>query len=387
LKQRLQAHWGFIVFLLLTLPSFVRVWTTAGGGHFEIFSEGARQLWNGTNPYDNEWMSGKWIYSPPTGYFFFSIFAYLKPQIGALLYMLASYALLIVGGQYFVRELRLAAREQSLFWILIANEAIGSILNTRLEVWIVGSSMLSSALIMRSSRTFLSAMLMAIPTVFKIQTLASAGLMALHFITTRTKRLWLVGFAFVSLVMVASPIAVRGLSGAIQDYRDWRSTLGPHLEGTYQDFPHFYRFLAQVFHLPLTLAEVQALGLVVAAIFAIVVFVSHRFNTARESLLLCLALGSTFATSFSPMSQSAAYILWAPLLAIALRPQSRNWAIIGIAWILVSGLSSDFVPPHVKSQFTPLALKSLGPILLGVWVVYSTFLESYRFKMRLKARS
>jgi len=363
--KKIKSHWGLFLFLILTLPSFVRVFNTAGGGHFEIFREGARQLWAGTNPYDDNWHSGKWIYSPPTGYFFFSLFSYIDPKIGALLYMLASYTLFVAGAALFLRELKLSQRETGLFWVLVANEAIGAILNTRLELWITGSILMSAALLMSGSKTFLSAALLAIPTVFKIQSLAIVGLMTIHFLLARQKFLWIFSFVLVAVAISVSPALVRGIEGAILDYTQWQATLGPHLEGTYRDFQHIYRFISQVFNVDLSLANVKAIGLGVAGFFAALIVVSSRHSTKRETLYLCLVLGTCFATTFSPMSQSAGYILYAPLLAISLASPWRNYGVIGVSWLLVSGLSSDLVPRDVKLDLLPLALKSLGPLVLA----------------------
>jgi hypothetical protein len=104
-----------------------------------------------------------------------------------------------------------------------------------------------------------------------------------------------------------------------------------------------------------------------------------------EVLVRGLALGSAFVVIFSPASQSAAFILYAPLVmdyfrqgAVVPKRLQKVWIVgLVISWFFISLMYSDLVGFSVRTYAMEHALKPLGAlILLGFYIGFDVYLNS-----------
>lgn|GEM_PF-1453251 len=376
------ARFGWYFYLALSLTSLVALGRVPVGGHYDIFIRGTRAFLELGTPYGVHFNdSGWWFYSPSCALFFFSIFSPLPDALGQLAYVGGSWALFTWGLRALLRRFAasLSPRRESFFWFILTSEMIGAILNARIEIAMTGV-LFWAWLAMERERTVLAGVLTAMVTVWKFLTLPVAGLwMAIELLNRRSLR-FVLGFFGGAALWLILPFAVRPVNYMSAQYGQWLGSIGEVFKAQdepWRMFQHVYRFLDIALGIPLRFAQAQMLGAAIGGLLVAIAWQSQRQGRSTAHLrLLGLGLGMAHLNAFALTSQSAAYVSYAPLLLAALlgweslAPRLRRMGpwVIGVAYFSISLLYSDVVPRAWKAWAWMYSIKSLGIVLLAVWV-------------------
>lgn len=367
--------WGDWFFGAAALFSLIAVVRSGYSGHFEIFANSARLLWTGGNPYGISYPSGYWFYSPSCGLFFFALFAWLPYSLGVGLYLLASIGVLYAGLRALRRTAPLSERADQVFVWLLSSEVIGCALNARLELFLTGVLLLAFAALARGRGLIRAGLALGFVCVWKFTLLPVAGLWALAAWRDRGRRAFAGGLAAGLALSWLLPMLVRAPAEILPMHRDWDASLRAYVLGgeNWLGFQQLFAFAHRTLGVTLPFEAAQAIG--VLAAFALGIWAWRR--SARGEWLELATFGVAYSLILSPLSQSAGYLLYAPLLflAFARRGQSDRRAawgvVIAIAWFFVSAAYSDLVPRPVRLFFFEHAVKVLGVGLLTASVAWS----------------
>ena len=387
----LRRNWGFFVFVLGSLVSLAIVAKNPVGSHYQIFVAGARLLLAGQNPFTLEPLgaSGWWFYSPSCGLFYFSIFSIFPDRVGQFLFILSAVMLFTWGVQLLVEKFE-SRSFRNIFWLFLSSEMIGAILNTRVELFMVGAVLVSADWLWRSSQSrwkfWGASLLLTMVTVWKLLTLPVLGLLtAVTLVKDRSLRFFTAVLASTGF-WILSPFFVKPFSYVTSTYAEWLASMH-RLVGSSQlgdaanwtNYQHIYRFAMKMFGFSLTYNQAQVIGAITG--FALLVWlVSFALREKRLGhddfycLLWALAFGSLHQNVFMPTAQSAAYVSYAPLLFGALLLWSRaqgKWRYILLAtnlfsYFFVSLAYSDFVPKSFRAVIWTGAYKPMGCLVLGL---------------------
>jgi hypothetical protein len=372
-------RWGLWVFLTISLASLAKLAWSPVVGHYQIFIGATRALINGESPYFNTFNSpsGTWLYSPSCGLYFFRIFEWMPDRLGQWAFVALSWVVLFWGFWAFFEKsktfeaLRANPLAYNLFWLLSANEVIGAIANTRLEIVMVGVLLLSASHMQSLTATnWLSGIAIAKITLWKFVSLPSAALLMLVKPRALVPSL-ILGF----LIFVLLPVAQLGLSQGLNLHQVWLSAIkanaigeGSASQPVWLSFVHLYRTAYRVFDYQPQYFMAQLAGAAVAIGLAVFTVLKAR------KVEWALALGAFFSTALMPASQSAGYIQWLPLLGLGFLLASTSSGrqrrvmqfALAISFFFVSFLSSDFVPKAARAFSADYALKAVGSLVLVV---------------------
>ncbi len=342
-------------------------------GHFDIFRESARLIWAGQSPYGIAYPAGYFLYSPACAYFFYGLFAFFPYSLGLFLNMISS-TLVFSWGAW--RLLRVLGEKSihNIFFFLLSSEMIGSILNARIEVFIAGALLLALSFIVERRRLALAYFILALICNFKMLSFPTVGLLLLIQFFRRDWRC--MGIFFLSLcACYAAPSLVGGWAFLKVNHQILTKTLGPYMMGNWMEFQHIYHLLRSLSGYTLSFGQAQVFALS-AAIALAGFFIWMRKKVIFSELELWAAgLGSAFALLFSPMSQSAGYILYAPLLLACLRQahfaeRRSPWIAVAGGYFFISTAYSDLMPRVWREELFNFAIKPLGILILTFSLIF-----------------
>ena len=377
IQKHFFANWAFCFFVAVSISCIVRIFTGPLGGHCQIFFAAGRQVWNQIDPYGISYRSGFWIYSPSCALIFFAPFAFLPTWLGEGLYVLVSWGVFLLGANNLLDALEIKPNGRNVFWLITSSEMIGSLLNERLEIVLIGLMMWATPQIWRQKKMILASLCMAATCNWKMQMYPVAALTVVVWLlkerNLKFPLLLLGSLAFWYLI----PLALVPWNYIVEIYKHFPTALSQHMRITWPDFVHVYRFPRVALGWPIDFVLAQIISAGVGTSLAIYVALRVLKNPKEEGLDssygLAFALGALFAASFSPMAQSAGFILYVPLLAYACHESLWNSAVLAGTWILTSALGSDLVPKALRLQLIEMGLKAYGPVGLGVFILIQSW--------------
>ncbi len=373
---RLKNNWGFWFFLLASFCALIKVVTLGQSGHYDIFRDAALMMWKGQIPYGTEYPSGYFLYSPSCALFFYGAFAWLPYTLGLAAYLLCSWVVLFFGIREFSKALDFKSSTSNILYFLLSSEVIGTLLNARIETFICGITLVAGAWILSNRHIFWAYFLLAMLCNFKMQAIPTVGLLLLVSLIAAKNIRPIICFLASILFWSLAPFLVKPWQFVIDNNYRWNQIFIPFLNSTWRDFQHIYRFLQVNFRLDFEFHTAQIIGATIGIFIAGALgwrayrdsAPSHRSNLN----LRALALGSGFIVMCSPMSQSAGYILYAPLLFASLYFfegsqvfSRKQWTwIIGLSWFFISLAYSDLAPKPLREIFFDHAVKAFGILII-----------------------
>lgn len=370
LKQFLRSHWGSLYFWALLLPALYHPATAPMGGHYEFFYKAAKSVWAGENPYLFTNAFGGILYHPSCALFFYGFFALFPYHLGITLYTLSSLIFAYLGLVKLLGTLGIANdQRKNIFFFIASSEFLGTVQNVRIELFTVGclAYTLSFFVQKKYARAALS---LAAPSIFKIQALAIGGLLTLSLLKEK-KILRMAAFYAGGLsVVFFSPVLVTGFERFVFLMSEMNRNITTLVSGAFNTFLHLFAFIDTVFSTHTSYQTGARVSAIIALAFAAII-VAIRRKSLELKTYLAVGLASVFMTSFSLMSQSAAYILVLPFMAICFLDFQRRAMKVGIfaSWFIMSLLYSDLVPRIYYQSVFRSAIKSTGPIVLLIaWI-------------------
>ncbi len=370
---------GFNYFVAVCLVTIFVASFRAATIHYPIFEAATRHIFNAEPAYGFAYTPGSayatlWLYSPSCALFFFSLFAFLPVWLGKLFYLILSSFVFISGLLAFASVVNWRERclRAHAFWFLLSFEMVGALSAFKIEIISVGI-FCWTLWFLAKGREVTAALLLAMVTNWKFQGLPLAGLLIVaQTIRCRSPRfaVWfVVGLTGYSLL----PFLFLPTDYLVDSYRIWSSSLSEAMLTTWTTYQHLFATVSNMRPGILTLHQAQMISAAIGILMA--VSVGYQAQRGRGSRSLALGLASGYLVVFSPMSQSLAYILWAPLLLLGWTlfdqsAQRRQWLwILILAGFLASVSYSDLTPEPIRGHLRLWNVKPWGVLLLliAVW--------------------
>lgn len=364
---------GFLTFQVARAPY---------GGHYGIFTTAGKYLFSGQNPYGVDWgFGGFWFYSPVCGWFF-GLLNYLPASLGIFVFNFLSHFLLLEGMRRHLLKLGEKARTNLYLTLLIlmsAGEFIGAYQHIRPEMIFLGLLLIIYDL--SFSRPVWSALLGALIINMKWFPLAAIGLLAIAHVKER-KYLFPVLVPVFLVFWFALPFIVYDFDFAKSLYFVQQQTLQDYVDRVYDDFFSVFGLLKHTFGVATPKSWVTPVlaiaGILVSALFWF--FPKQR----NERLVFGVSLGMLYTVSFNLLSQSSAFCLATPALALGLYfcfagEKKEKWVAIGVTvfyWVVVSAFFSDLVPHAWRDFCRDARIKSLGSLVLMGYLIFRLKSES-----------
>jgi hypothetical protein len=279
------------------------------------------------------------------------------------------------------RDLGLSASHESLFYFLASSELIGTALNARLELLTLAVSLFAAHLIIRRRNLFWAYFLLAMMCNFKLQSLPAVGLLMVYELVRERDLRCLFYFVAALIFWFALPFAVRPASFVVECYGAWLHFLNGMVSESWLSFQHVFRFYDKVTGLEpswLWGRRLSALAGVLAALWIERLSLGRLHPDRSQLAIWCVGLGGVYISAFSPASQSAAYVLYVPVLALAFNlAQNASSVFLRKAyliatyagWALVSLSYSDLNPKAWRMKCFDVALKAPAVLALGLALV------------------
>jgi hypothetical protein len=348
--------------------------TWSGAGHdWEI----------GRNLYRNTWEShqDQFRYSPLVAVLLVP-FSHLSEGTGGVVWRLLNAGVLLGG---FASWLRTAVprvrspREWAMAYLLILPLSLGSLNNGQPNPLVIGLLLWAAALVLRDRWTAAAACV-ALATALKAYPLAVGLLLAAAYPRRFGPRL-----ALALAVGLALPFACQRWGYVTSQYAQWFRKLGDN-DRKYWPLHMAYRdlwLLIRVCRLPVPVRAYQVLQLATAA-GAAVLCVAGRWRgwDRRQVVMAALALGTCWMTLVGPATESATYVLLAPVLAWAVLsaarwpwegwgaavadqpwPKAVRWMPAAAWWLFLACVLAGLVP--VTNRVHALGLHPLAALLLS----------------------
>lgn len=370
-------------FVVAAVISFVMLVFKGAGGHWLIFSGAAQVIWQKQNPHGLTFGSdaGFWFYSPNCGLLLYGPFAWLPQAWGQALFMGMSLVVLLSGAWMFWKSYQSdlsthSPRFHNFVWIAASSEVIGTFLNARIEILILGILFWCLTLWRRQkfSAECLALILLALVSEWKSQTLLVAFFWVLRsswkhrlvfVLAYGAWYLWptlYIGWdQFFSFEASRRAGIQDWMLSPFRDYENWLS------------YQQIYTFLFRTFGWHFKLTQVTLISIPIVSILTLIFL--KRKTSPTMSPLLATIFGLYFANVFLPLSQSSGFALYIPCLfwLLYFEPKARWW-ILAILWFGVSGLYSDLVPKPWRLWAFEYAIKaaSLGLAPLLIWRLHVT---------------
>lgn len=406
LKDSWRKGWGLWIFSISAFISFLGLLQERHWGHYRIFTGAAKSLWEGNSPYFDTFGTnlGFWFYSPSCGLFFFGPFLLLPTQWGIFAYVAISFVTFLAGLLTFLRTVLDLERTQWIphryfnwFWLLISFETMGAILATKLELVIIGLMLFVASWLIQGRMHFLSAVLMAMMINWKFQPLPVFGLMICALFFWRNGRLPALKFgAYFVLALIfwfTIPFVHLGVEGLLKISLEWQRSLSRSINEAWVVFEHLFKLPLRLSGRTVEYRNLQIFSLSAAIVLAsIVSFWTYRGRKVltgpevrKWSISLALAWGCWYIVCLSPMSQGNAYVLYSPVLLLAIAVKSRfdrqmssNWSRALVVSIVMNGfltsiLYSDMFGKTSRLFFNEYGVKPYGVSILMLCVTSYLF--------------
>jgi hypothetical protein len=340
LRDRLQStdpwvRWALAAWLALLVAVCGRVaFQPRTRTLFTTWAGAGRNWESGQDLYQKTWEShqDQFRYSPPTAVLLVP-FGHLPVRGGGVLWRLLNAAVLLSGFAAWLRagvpQVR-SSRGWAMAYLLILPLSLGSLNNGQPNPAVIGLLLWAAALVVRD-RWMAAAACVALATVWKAYPLAVGLLLAAAYPRRFGPRLVLA-----LAVAAALPFLCQRWGYVASQYAQWVRKLwtennrkGWPLEMAYRDL----WLLLRVCHLRIPERAYQVLQLGTAAAAAVLCVLGRRRGWDRRQVVLAvLALGTCWMTLLGPATESATYVLLAPVLAWAVLSATRQpWTRWGAA--------------------------------------------------------
>jgi hypothetical protein len=384
------APWIFFIACVVTL---IQLLWRGESGHYLIFSESAKILWSAKNPYGILYPSAYYLYSPFCGLSFFSLFAFFPHAIGLALYMILSIILFYLGFRSLADAFQLNIEARAIFLGLIFSEIVGAILNTRLELALIGILMLAVGAMLRAEKVLFWSFMLGLIANWKFLTLPATLLWLWSYSFKKKSSAPALMFLLALALSFAFPLFIFSWSELQELHQSWGESMQKFMLGgdnNWLGFQHLFQSLRYFFGYSMSYKEAQITGLIAGlSLFAILLKKLHcdKLNL-KELCAYSLSAGVSFSCLFSPLSQSAAYILYAPLLFFFLKInekrlfQKLTLLKLFISFASISLVYGDLCPRSLRVEIQKFSGKALGVLLLFVFYLYDSrnLKKSARFK-------
>lgn len=286
----------------------------------------------------------------------------LPTPIGGILWRICQAVLLFIALQQTVRTLWPTCSEP---WLMLACLPLvaGNIFNGQLNPLMLAMMLLAAT--WYAKRYFaLAAMAITIATLIKLYPLA----LGLLFILPEPRRFtpWLL---FWLLIGFAVPWLLQDPDYVSSQYQAWYTrlttddrTILPLDEG-YHDFQKLLRRWG----MPMSLSGYRVCELLAGTSLAIWAVRQRRTRSQQISLML---LGSlTWCCLFGPSSESATYMLLAPVAVLPLVQQRRHWW-MAVPYVLLSGVTVGmWFPKNIRQPYIEMIPQAHAALFLCLWLV------------------
>lgn len=377
----MKKEWGLSIFLALATFGTVKVLLESPlSEHYRIFTTASKMLWDKSNPYGFDFHSvGLWFYSPTCGMFFFSLFAYLPPLVGLLIYSVISILLFLYASKKMLNWAGLKANTQ--WYYFFSSIAIyQALIAAKVETIMVSIIMICISTLFETSenkkpRHLLASFLLGMILVWKFQPAPIIGLI-IPILLFRMKTIQPIIFLALSILFWHFlPATWLGLDHFNQFLKDQNDTLSSFMLRDYLLFDHFYKFLNAI-QIPLSFKENLSISIIFGSLSFIKVMQSLiKKESLIELVTLAAALGSIFIIAFSPLSQNNGSIFWVPTLLYGLLqtqkietpPIFRKF--IFFTFCVFAFAYSDLIPESLRIWLRSYSIKSVLLVVLGlIWI-------------------
>jgi hypothetical protein len=357
--------------ILLVVVAMVVQFPRQSGKLYPTFVAAGEHFGAGEPLYDDP-PAGRDIYRySPLAAAIFAPWAGVPAPVGAVLWRWAQAIALLLALRAWSRT-----AEPAVPWPVLAllclPLAAGNVFNAQLNPLVLALLLAGLAAFSRERYT-LAAIAVVSAALFKVYPLA-VGLL-LGVVEPRRFAPRLVASV---VVVCALPFALQDDRYVAQQFADWMERVGSDdrteqpMHRGYHDFQKLLRCWGAPVPLPTYRAmEVVAGGLAAA----LLVWGRRRGWDRRRQVQACAALGLVWCTLFGPATETATYILLAPIAAHAVmavtgRPLwQRVWAWGGYG-LLVSVPVALWFPASVSGPYRALTPQAHGAFLLLIWMVW-----------------
>jgi Glycosyltransferase family 87 len=283
---------------------------------FPVFTSAARNWLNGTDLYVRGRIED-FRYSPIIAAFFVP-FDLLPIRVGEFLWRSLNFAVLVGGMLYCCRvglPRRLTLNQQAAVFLLALPMSVGSLNNAQSNPLVIGLMLIAVAAVMEKRWTLCTTAI-TIATLFKIYPL-SVGLLLLLLYPARIGWRLLVCLA----VGILLPFVLQRTAYVLDQYKIWARYLSAEdrQRGPISDWYRDFRAMWRVYVSPMSMRHYLMLELAVAAIIALICLMMQRKHWPTNRVLtMLLSLACCWMTVLGPATESATYILLAPIVAWAL---------------------------------------------------------------------
>ena len=387
----LKKSWGFSFFLVLMSVGFVQVVLRALRGvsshDYDIFRASALLLLGGQSPYGISYPAGEYLYSPAAGILYYLPISLLPYSISlVVIYFFLFLFFVGVSKKFYSDQKLLSQFGLNVFFVLIAFEALGSLQNAKIELFIAGTYLW---LVLEAQTACFSSCLtrfLAALSQFKLQPLSSVGLL-LTALNKVTFKKFSYNFLLTFVILFFLPGFYFGFEQVWSLHAEWLNKSSHFIRETFETRSHLWVFFKNILNLNFSYSLTQQITLLWAAVFFLYCLYKRFFcqEAERDRVLRALALGGVFSLIFSPAAQSSAFVMLAPLYLAYLKFgfssgselfkttfQKQLWILgLVLSFVFVSLLYSDLAPSFMRSYARENALKSLGAsILLGCYLYF-----------------
>jgi hypothetical protein len=370
LKHPFRSRWLWAGIIVWTAAfAIVAVRVAVGGSRNDLFPtyQQAGIAWAHGQPLYRTHQG--FIYTPPIAAFF-TLLAWVPPDLGAALWRLLNVIALLAAALWWFRrnETNADADRQGLFLLLLFPISLGNLNNGQVNPSMI-ALLISAVLLAKTRRWTLSALCVTVAAYFKVYPLAVGLLLAVIYPKEFSWRLLLAltGTGLLSLVF-QHPDYV------IEQYRRWFESRRTDPRRYDIDMaPRDLWMLTRAFHLPLTETLYAVIQTAAAGALAFVCGWGRFHHWPEERLLhAALLLGCSWMLLLGPSTESATYVLLAPVLVYALFTAARHpiWmrslVIASYATLLLGLALNSFL--HLKKN---VYLKSVQPFGALLFLVYA----------------
>jgi hypothetical protein len=343
---------------------------------FPVFTSAARNWLSGRDLYVRG-RAEDFRYSPAVAAFFVP-FEILPLKIGEFLWRSLNFAALVGGLLYCCRiglPRKLTPNQQAAVFLLALPMSVGSLNNAQSNPLVMGLMLIAVAAVI-DRRWTLCAITITIATLFKLYPV-SVGLLLVLLYPKRLGWRLAVGLAAGFLL----PFFLQHPSYVLDQYKIWWHYLAAEdrQHGPINDWYRDFRAMWRVYVAPVSMRHYLTLELATAAIIAAVCLMGQRKRWPVNRLLtMLLSLACCWMTALGPATESATYILLAPIIAWTLIEAKDEPLMLRMGYELVFGL---FVASQCalwfgsrgtwfRNQLQPLPIA--GTLLLLLLLVQAT---------------
>ena len=280
---------------------------------FPVFTSAARNWLNGGDLYVRG-RAEDFRYSPAIAAFFVP-FDLLPIRIGEFLWRSLNFTILVGGLLYCCRvglPMRMTLNQKAAVFLLALPMSVGSLNNAQSNPLVIGLLSIAVAAVMEKRWT-LSAAVIIIATLFKIYPL-SVGLLLLLLYPARMG--WRLAIFLVAGFLL--PFMFQRTGYVLEQYRIWISYLSAEdrQRGPINDWYRDFRAMWRVYIAPMSMRHYLMLQLAVGVIIAVVCLRARLKHVPINRLMaMLLSLACCWMTALGPATESATYILLAPIVA------------------------------------------------------------------------